>query len=97
MALGLGWLLREKHNVARIAAASLTGSIAFFLISNLATFVQYDIYPHTWSGLATCYAMGVPFFRNSVAGDLLYALAMFATPAMVSLLHQSRGKNSIAA
>ena len=35
------------------------------------------IYPRTCAGLAACYVAAIPFFQNTVAGDLFYAALLF--------------------
>lgn len=45
-------------------------SFTFFLVSNFG--VWYYWYPHTVSGLLTCYALAVPFYKNTLIGDLLF-------------------------
>jgi len=36
-----------------------------------------DLYPRTLDGLATCYIAAIPFFRNTLAGDAGYTVALF--------------------
>lgn len=55
-----------KKQVLLLPAASFT----FFLVSNFG--VWYYWYPHTVSGLLTCYALAVPFYKNTLIGDLLF-------------------------
>lgn len=45
-------------------------SFSFFLISNLG--VWWYWYPHTWAGLSTCYLLAVPFYKNTLIGDLVF-------------------------
>jgi hypothetical protein len=56
---------------------SISGSILFFVTSNLATWGEGQLYPMTFSGLMTCYAAAVPFFGNTVAADLLGTAVLF--------------------
>jgi hypothetical protein len=35
------------------------------------------MYPKTGSGLVACYAAGLPFFWNTLAGDLFYVAVLF--------------------
>ncbi|MBI5326062.1 MAG: hypothetical protein HZB41_12450 [Ignavibacteriae bacterium] len=35
------------------------------------------LYPQTYVGLINCYTMAIPFFRNSIIGDLTYCTVMF--------------------
>jgi hypothetical protein len=90
IALAIGTFLRENADLVKVTGASLAGSIVFFLISNFATWVAYDMYPHTISGLATCYLMAIPFFRNTLIGDVAFALAMFGTPMLIEALQRKR-------
>jgi hypothetical protein len=77
----LGTNLRENAKPLRVIAAALASSVSFFLLSNFAVWAAYsDMYPKTLPGLIACYAVGLPFFRRSVGGDLLFTSAMFATP-----------------
>jgi len=73
----IGRLLRNKMNWRKVIVGSLAGSIIFFLITNLAVWAFYQWYPHTWFGLTNCFVMALPFFRNSLAGDLAYSVILF--------------------
>ena len=48
----------------------LGASTSFFILSNLG--VWYFYYPLTWAGLTSCFILAIPFFINSLAGDLFY-------------------------
>jgi len=75
----IGWTLRRKLTVARVAAGSLAGSVVFFLVSNFGVWIHGVLYPVTLAGLVDCYLAALPFFRNSLAGDLFYAAVMFGS------------------
>jgi hypothetical protein len=62
---------------ASVAGAALASSLSFFAISNFSVWAGGLIYPRTLAGLASCYAAGVPFYRNQIAGDAFYTLLMF--------------------
>jgi len=87
--LWLGSKLREHVRPLPILAASLSGSVSFFVISNFAVWAAWtDMYPRTISGLLACYAAGIPFFRRGIEGDLLFTCVMFGIPV---LLHATSG------
>jgi len=88
--LWLGTTLRDNAKPLRIMLAALTSSVSFFVLSNFAVWACWSMYPKNFSGLMTSYAMGLPFFRNAIAGDLLFTAAMFATPV---LIHAFAGNN----
>jgi len=73
------FMLRNNRNPARLAAASLTASMLFFLVSNLSTWLGSGIYPQTFAGLMTCYAAGLPFLGNTVFADLFFSAVMFGS------------------
>jgi hypothetical protein len=57
----------------------------------LGVFVLQNLYPKSAAGLMQCYVMALPFFRNSLAGDLLFTAALF------SLYHLAARERSTAA
>jgi hypothetical protein len=65
--------LRDSRNPGRIAAVTLAGSLQFFLITNFFVWLGSEVeYPHTFAGLISCYTAAIPFFQNTVIGDLFY-------------------------
>jgi uncharacterized protein DUF6580 len=90
--LGLGTLLSKDAKPLRIAGAALTGSVSFFLISNFGVWAATNIYPKTLSGLMACYTAGVPFFRGTLEGDLLYTGVMFGLPVVAVAIARWMGK-----
>ncbi len=86
--LWLGTNLRQNSGALRILGSALAGSVSFFLLSNLAVWAAWDMYPRTFAGLMLCYDAGVPFFRRAVAGDLLFTSVMFAAPFAIHAIAQ---------
>jgi len=91
--LWLGTNLRENAKPVRVLGAALASSTSFFLLSNFAVWAGGTMYPHTWAGLMTSYTLGLPFFRPTIEGDLLFTAAMFATPGLLYLLAGAFGKH----
>ncbi|ALE41297.1 hypothetical protein KQY10_19955 [Leptospira interrogans] len=77
-----GWRLRISSSVSKIALWSLSGSVLFFLVTNfyvwLAGYYSYDL-----NGLVQCFIMAVPFFQNSLLGDLFYTTVLFGGFALI--------------
>ena len=86
--LGSG-VLRSRATIARVAGASLGASISFFLISNFFVWAAGTMYPHTLAGLMTCFTAAVPFFRGTLAGDMVFSALMFGVPAAVHAWRRS--------
>lgn len=81
--LGIGFWLRSRRHVSTVVAGSLAGSILFFLVSNVSSWLMYDTYPMTANGLLECYAAGLPFFRTTLVSDLFFSGVLFGTWALL--------------
>jgi len=60
----------KKMNVGTV----LIGSVVFFALTNLGVWLLY--YPLTPEGLTTCFTLAIPFFINSVLGDLFFSAVL---------------------
>ena len=57
-------------------------------VSNFCVWMVWrDMYPKTVNGLMACYVAGLPFFRSTVASDLLFSAAFFGIGYLVSREH----------
>ena len=92
----LGSGLRRHLRPLWIMGSALASSVSFFLLSNFAVWAAYEMYPKNFSGLMTCYAMAVPFFLGTLAGDLVFTAVLFAVPAVIKQFSE-RGSQSGAA
>ncbi|HEX7963305.1 MAG TPA: DUF6580 family putative transport protein [Candidatus Saccharimonadales bacterium] len=72
-----GMSLRRMHGLPRVVIGVAGSSVIFFLVSNFGVWAQGQLYAHTWTGLAQCYTLALPFFRNTFIGDALYAGLLF--------------------
>lgn len=76
---GLGVLIRENRNLARVAGASLVGAALFFVISNFGAFLDPRMgHTASISGLLQCYSDAIPFARGTFASSLLFSVSAFA-------------------
>ena len=78
----IGRFLQGRRTVLRISAGTLLGSAQFFVVTNFAVWALGSSYPRTFAGLTACYAAGVPFFWNTLAGDAFYAALFFGIFAL---------------
>jgi hypothetical protein len=87
----IGLWLRSHKKPLPVFGATLVSSILFFLVTNFGVWaVGPEMYPKTWAGLLECYAAGLPFFRNTVAGDLFYVAVLFGMFELLGyLVHRS--------
>ena len=70
--------------VSGLVACSLGASLAFFFVTNFATWLWTDMYSHSVAGLMACYTQALPFFRYTLAGDLSFAVVLFGTYGLAS-------------
>lgn len=70
-------VLFKKHTLPRLASVTIVSSILFFVISNFGVWLVGHIYPLTFSGLTTCFVNALPFFRNTIVGDVIYTGSIF--------------------
>jgi hypothetical protein len=83
-AMALGQiLLRTRTSWVRVAASAILGPTSFFVLSNYAVWLGSTFYPHTMSGLMTCYAAAIPFYRNDLAATSIVLAAAFGIPVLV--------------
>ncbi len=75
--VAIGLFLRHRRTVSRVAAGTSLGAIQFFLFTNFGVWGLAGFYPKTATGLAACYAAGIPFFWNTLAGDVVYSALLF--------------------
>lgn len=63
-------MLIRKRNFLNIAFASIWSGVIFFIISNFGVWVSSQVaYPHTFSGLISCYTAAIPFYQNEFFGN----------------------------
>ncbi len=73
----MGTKLLRKIKVTNLLIASLLASLVFFLITNLGSWWIDPIYPKTASGIIAAYTAGLPFFLNTLIGDLFFVGVLF--------------------
>jgi hypothetical protein len=79
----VGWALAKRPTVLRVAGAALIGSVLFFIVTNLGTWIVSGMYPHTLAGLTACFVAAIPFFQNTAAGDLFFSALLFGGFALI--------------
>jgi hypothetical protein len=82
----IGWLSLSRISILSVGGAAIASSVTFFAVSNFGTWAFSGMYPHTVAGLSACYVAAIPFFQNTVAGDLFYATLLFGGFRVAELL-----------
>ena len=76
-----GWR-RAVAAAAGLIGCALVASLAFFFVTNFATWMFGNMYAHTWAGLVNCYVQALPFLRFTLTGDLVFATVLFGGQAL---------------
>lgn len=83
----IGFWLRTHKKPHMVLGGALFSSILFFLITNFGVWAPpNNWYPHTLDGLVQSYTLALPFFRNSLIGDLGYTVILFGGYELIQIL-----------
>ena len=67
----------------KVGGAAVAGNLQFFLITNFLVWLNGTTYEHTREGLMACYAMAIPFYRNTLMSDVVCAAGFFLIHAVM--------------
>ena len=68
----IGRVVKNNKSVFTIVGGTFAGALLFYITTNFAVWAFSGMYPHTPQGLILSYEMALPFFRNTLMGDLFY-------------------------
>jgi hypothetical protein len=75
----LGTKLSDSLTLKKSLGFTFVSSLFFFLVTNFAVWLTSGIYPLNGTGLIACFTLALPFFQNSLLGDLTYAGILFGS------------------
>ena len=80
----LGFFSLKKINILSLLGTSLLASILFFLVTNFGVWLTNPaLFAQSPAGLMAAYVAGIPFFWNTLAGDLFYVAVMFGSYELI--------------
>ncbi len=100
--VGLGGMALQRSSlqntgVRPVLAATVAGSVFFYVASNALTWLGSTAYPQTAAGLWQALTVGLPgfppsylFFRNALASDALYSMVFLACVRLTRPAHEAR-------
>ena len=91
----LGFWLKNHKKWQTIFGASILASLIFFIFTNFAVFAFTPWYSKDFSGLIQCYFMALPFFRNTLLGDLFYVSLFFGIYELAAILVREKLKTGL--
>jgi hypothetical protein len=74
---GMALYVGRLPSPVALASLSLTSSLVFFVSTNFAVWAFGTTYSHDLTGLLTCYVAALPFFKNTLVGDLFWTCVLF--------------------
>ena len=77
--VAIGQVVRKNPTMLRALGGAFAGSVLFFLVTNAASWLVLPQYTKDLSGLFNSYVAGVPFFRGTLMGDLLFTSIFFGS------------------
>jgi hypothetical protein len=77
IAVVLGSLLHRRTSLLGVAGTTVAGSLLFFFVTNIGVWLTSGFYPATFEGLTACFTAAIPFYRNALLGDAVYATILF--------------------
>lgn len=86
----LGILIKKHKSLATIIGGGILVSVVFFLATNWAVWQFSSWYAKDLGGLIQCYTMALPFFRNTLMGNLFYVGILFGAYEAVVFYAQER-------
>jgi hypothetical protein len=82
----IGWAISKRKSPLVIGGAALASSVLFFVLTNFGMWLFSGFYPRTIEGLVACYVAAIPFFQNTIAGDLFFTALLFGGFALAERL-----------
>lgn len=75
----VGQLLRRNPSMLNAFGGAILGSVLFFVLTNAACWLTMPEYSKDLSGLMNSFAAGLPFFRGTLLGDIIFTTVFFGS------------------
>jgi len=79
----IGFALKNRVTVTNTLFAAVAASVVFFLLTNFGSWLMSGLYVKSAAGLMQAYVAGIPFFQNSLLGNLAYTAIIFGGYAVL--------------
>ena len=70
-------IFKDTITIKKVFSSSLLIGVIFFIVSNFGVWLGGTMYPLTLEGLVTCYIAAIPFFRATLASNILFSFILF--------------------
>lgn len=91
----IGLKIKNRKTWGNILTAAIASSILFFLVTNFGVWLTQNLYTKDLGGLAACYTAAVPFYRNTLLGDIFFTCLLFGLEEIqIRLFHLQTSPSS---
>lgn len=67
----------QNITIFKVGTVAVLASIVFYLLTNFGAWLHHDMYPQNATGLLQAYVAGLPFLRNALLANLVFAYLVF--------------------
>lgn len=75
-----------KTTLSAVGLSSLS-AVFFFVVSNFAVWANSGMYEYSLQGLASCYTLAIPFFKNSLISAVVSSASVFGLASCLRTLN----------
>lgn len=86
----LGFWLKKNKKWSTVLGSSIVAALIFFFVTNFAVWALSPWYAKSLSGLIQCFVLAIPFFKNTLLGNLFYVPVIFGSYELSRLLIRKR-------
>jgi hypothetical protein len=92
----IGIWIQARKSWKTVLGGTLASSVIFFIVTNFGVWLTGGgwYYPKTVAGLIECFTLAIPFFRNSLAGDILYTGVLIGLFEAAEFLFRTSAKRA---
>ena len=72
----IGFLMKKAKSKL-IFLNSIFSAVLFFIITNFAVWASGSFYSKDFTGLLTCFSMGIPFLKNTLLSAVIFSSILF--------------------
>lgn len=92
----VGFWLKKNKKWYTILESSFLAALIFFILTNFAVWLFTPWYEKSLAGIIQCYFLALPFFKNTLLGNLFYTSVFFSSYELIkNLIRIKVGKKNI--
>lgn len=89
----LGFWLKKRKKWQTVLGGSILSGIIFFILTNFAVWIFTPWYAKSIYGAIQCYTMALPFFRNTLLGNIFYTGVLFGSYEIIRVWIKKKFEN----